>query len=54
MRDEKMSYNIKRVSENSILSSCAPHLLANESKDGITVLLVEYEQTTKEQPGDDF
>ena len=41
-----MSYNIKRVAENIILSSCAPRLLANETKDGVKVLSVEYELTT--------
>ncbi len=46
MLEEKMSYNIKRVAENITLSSCAPHLLANETKDGVKVLLVEYEGTT--------
>ncbi len=42
MLEEKMSYNIKRVAENITLSSCAPHLLANETKDGVKVVLVEY------------
>ena len=36
----------QRLAENIILSSCAPHLLANETKDGVKVLLVEYAQTT--------
>ncbi len=46
MREEKISYNIKRVQENIILSSFAPHLLANETKDGVKMLFVEYEGTT--------
>ena len=41
-----MSYNMKRVAENILLSSCAPHLLANETKDGVKVLSMEYELTT--------
>ena len=41
-----MSYNIKWVAENVIISSCTPHLLANETKDGVKVLLVKYKGTT--------
>ncbi len=36
----------QKVAENILLSSCAPHLLANETKDGVNMLLVEYKQTT--------
>ena len=43
---ENMNYNPKRIAEIIILSSCAPHLLATETKDGVEVLLVEYDQTT--------
>ncbi len=46
MQEEKMNCNMKRVTKNILLSSCAPHLLANETKDGVNVLLVEYEGTT--------
>ncbi len=42
-RENKFQH--KRVAENIILSSSAPHPLAND-KDGPKVLLVEYEQTT--------
>ena len=46
MQEKKMHYIIKQVAENILTSSCAPHLLANETKDGVKVLLVEYAQTT--------
>ncbi len=42
MQEKKMSYNIKRVAESILLSSYTPHLLANETKDGVKVVLVEY------------